>query len=104
MNEIPKIEDGDFDQRPNSPGWLQPVSKREDGSWEKLKPIIRCNCGMLCGIGLHHVHADGTVTASFYHKKGTNTAAPNYEDPNGCEWHVYLKLKDYDGGDFPPGS
>lgn len=63
-----------------------------------VKPLIRCNCGQLTGIGLHHVHADGTVTASFYHKRGI----VHPEDPNGCEWHVWLKLLDYDCGDFPP--
>ena len=92
--EIHKI--ADFHHRPDEPGWFQPT--RTDG--EKLKPVIRCKCGNYCGIGLHHVHADGTVTASFYHKRGTNYSIG--ESPEGCEWHVFLKLKDYDGGDFPP--
>lgn len=90
--EIPKIAEGD-DWYAKSPGW-SPV--QQDGKY--LKPIIRCNCGQWSGIGLHHVHADGTVTASFYHKRGT--VYP--EDPNGCEWHVFIRLKDYDLGDFPP--
>ncbi len=68
--EIPKLADDDIDDRPNAPGWFQPVQRQDDDSFKPLKPCIRCNCGMLCGIGLHHVHADGTVTASFYHKKG----------------------------------
>ena len=98
MVEVPKYTD--FSDRsewnkPNSPAWFCPT---QDG--KTLKPVIRCNCGQWSGIGLHHVHADGTVTASFYHKKGTNYAIG--EDPNGCEWHVWLKLLDYDGGDFPP--
>ena len=42
--------------------------------------------------------ADGTVTASFYHKRGT--VYP--EDPNGCEWHVWIKLADWTGEDIPP--
>lgn len=90
--EIPKIKEGD-DWYAKSPGW-SPV--QQDG--KQLKPLIRCNCGSWSGIGLHHVHPDGTVTASFYHKRGT--VYP--EDPNGCEWHVMIKLMDYDLGDFPP--
>jgi hypothetical protein len=90
ITEIPKgrMEDDD-----PIPCWVQNVDR--DGN--NLKPVIRCNCGLYCGIGLHHVHADGTVTASFYHKRG-NTPP---EDPNGCEWHVWLKLKGYNLGDFP---
>jgi hypothetical protein len=79
----------------NAPAWTQPV----DSHGNKLKPIIRCNCGAWCGIGLHHVHADGTVTASFFHSKGTNYAIG--ESPEGCGWHVFLKLAGYAGGDFP---
>lgn len=37
---------------------------------------------------------------SFYHKKGN--VYP--EDPNGCEWHVWLRLLDWDGGDIPPDA
>ncbi len=77
------------------PGWFQTV---EHGTGRTLKPLIRCNCGSVSGIGLHHVHANGEVTASFYHKKGTNYP----EDPKGCEWHVYLKLADWTGEDIPP--
>lgn len=97
--EIPKIEGSEFGNdtgTPGRPGWIQP----ETNDGVPLKPIIRCNCGLWCGIALHHVHADGTVTASFYHKRGTNYAIG--ESPDGCEWHVFLKLKNYDGGDFPP--
>jgi len=94
MVEIPKITD--FHNEPNDPGWFCPKTK--DG--QVLKPVIRCNCGNFCGIGLHHVHADGSVTASFYHKKGTDFKIG--ESPEGCEWHVYLKLKDYDQGEFLP--
>lgn len=95
MTEIPKLED--FDAGPEfagSPGWTQPV----DMQGNKLKPIIRCNCGWACGIGLHHVHPDGTVTASFFHSKD----GPYGDKDRGCEWHVYLKLKDYAGGEFLP--
>lgn len=76
------------------PGWIP--TQGQDG--KPRKPLIRCNCGSISGIGLHHVHADGRVTASFYHKRG-NTYP---EDPKGCEWHVYLKLSDWIGEEFPP--
>lgn len=90
MIEIPKIlnHDDGKDYAEGNPGWLQPV---KDGI--KQKPIIRCNCGWYCGIGLHHVHSDGLVTASFFHTV--------QDDPGrGCGWHVHLKLLDYDGGEF----
>jgi hypothetical protein len=92
--EIPKGSMGDDDP---CPCWIPVVSR--DG--QHLKPVIRCRCGIYCGIGLHHVHADGTVTASFYHKKGP-AGSPDHSSPDGCEWHVGLKLMGYDWGDFPP--
>lgn len=62
---IPKLShDGsvwDDNSVVGKPGWFQVV----DGAGKTAKPIIRCNCGSVRGIGLHHVHADGTVTASF---------------------------------------
>ena len=76
------------------PGWW----KVTDMAGVPLKPLIRCNCGHVSGIGLHHIHADGTVTASFFHKRGN--VYP--EDPEGCGWHVHLKLADWDMGDIPP--
>jgi|SRR5580700_5621243 hypothetical protein len=96
---IPRLSNGDsvWVDFPvvGKPGWF---SSAEHGTGKVLKPLIRCNCGHVSGIGLHHVHADGTVTNSFYHKKGT--VYP--EDPNGCEWHVWLKLADWTGEDIPP--
>jgi hypothetical protein len=89
--EIPRITDHHLN--PGDPGWTQPVTP--DG--RKCKPIVRCNCGFFCGLGLHHVHADGTVTASFYH-------TPQCDPGRGCGWHVHLKLKDYDGGEFKPNE
>lgn len=94
MTAIPK---GHMEDDDPTPCWIPCVDR--DGN--HLKPIIRCNCGMYCGIGLHHVHADGTVTASFYHKNGP-AGSPDHSSPDGCEWHVWLKLLDYDNwGDFP---
>jgi hypothetical protein len=83
-----------------SPCWISVVSREGN----LLKPVIRCNCGKYCGIGLHHVHADGTVTASFLHTKADFVHnGKNYSgDPAGCEWHVWLKLMDYNLGEFLP--
>jgi hypothetical protein len=92
---VPRVNEGD-DWDAESPGW-SPCTR--DG--KAIKPLIRCNCGQWCGIGLHHVHADGTVTASFFH--ATKAQHPQGDD-TGCGWHVFLKLADYDQGDFPPGT
>jgi hypothetical protein len=95
MTEIPPLTE--FGHQAHEPGWFQPVKY---GTNEAVKPIIRCDCGAFVGLALHHVHADGTVTASFYHKKGTNHEVG--ESAEGCEWHVHLKLLDYHGGEFQP--
>lgn len=105
MIEIPKI---DFDDE-TKPGWI-PTQTTEG---KPCKPLIRCQCGTHQGIGLHHVHADGRVTASFFHaaahelQKDANGyffmhKGKRYSTVPGCGWHVFLKLKDYDQGDFPP--
>lgn len=96
---IPRLSDGQsvWEDFPviGQPGWWK---RTKDG--RPAKPLIRCNCGSVSGIGLHRVHADGKVTNSFYHKRGD--AYP--EDPKGCEWHVWLKLADWDGGDIAPDN
>lgn len=76
------------------PGWIEVTDQKGNPQ----KPLVRCNCGHISGIGLHHVYEDGTVKASFWHKKGN--VYP--EDPNGCEWHVWIRLADWHGGDIPP--
>jgi hypothetical protein len=74
---------------------------KQYGTDKPMKPLIRCNCGMWSGIKLHHVHADGKVTASFFHaRKGEH---PQGTD-DGCGWHVHLWLDDYDQGEFQPGE
>ena len=96
--EIPVIVDSEgVDWWAKSPGW----SPCSDGQGHQLKPIIRCNCGQWSDIALHHVHADGRVTRSFFH--ATKAQHPQ-GDSSGCGYHVWLKLKGYDCGDFPPRS
>jgi hypothetical protein len=95
LTEIPHIR-SDEDTKP---GWISTV----DGEGKPQRPVVRCQCGQYIGLTNHHVHADGTVTASFF-----DTSQPfmwggkQVHNPNGCNWHVFLKLKDYDGGEFPP--
>lgn len=86
---------------PETPGPCWIPCQTSDG--KPAKPVIRCKCGSYCGIGLHHVHADGTVTASFLHGKApfTHNGKSYPGDPNGCEWHEHIKLMNYDIGDFP---
>ena len=89
MITIPKL-DGPRDPRPG-PGWVAVIGN----SGEPLKPYIRCNCGRLIGIGLHTIHADGTVTASFLHDEPNNPAM-------ACGWHEFVKLEGYTGPAFGP--
>ena len=76
----------------NYPCWVETVNSKS----EHVKPSIICKCGNYCGIRNHHIHADGRVTASFFHR--------NPPDPKGCGWHVFLTLEDYDCGEFKPGQ
>lgn len=93
---IPRI---DKDQP--GPGWIAIT-------WgdppKATKPLIKCQCGKITGIGLHHVHADCRVIQSFFHSKEMSFVhnGKTYTHEPGCDWHVYLILKDYDQGDFPP--
>jgi hypothetical protein len=95
---IPKLDGYD---KTTAPGWFP---TRRYQTEEPLKPLIRCKCGITTGIGLHHVHADGRVTNSFYDSKATEFThkGKKYHHPPGCGWHVFIKLADYDQGDFPP--
>lgn len=91
--DIPKGVDYETDTI--FPCWYPRIQYQHPHNY--VKPVIRCKCGKLTGIGLHAVHTDGTITASFYHKRGN--VYP--EDPEGCEFHEHIKLLDYDCGDFP---
>lgn len=103
--EIPKFnyaEEADRDVV-GKPCWFPVRKELSDGQMHYVKPHIRCNCGQITGIGLHKVAADGTVTASFYHAKTwVHPKGHTVNDPSGCEWHVWLKLKDYTFGTFLP--
>jgi len=106
--EIPKCNDA----MNNFPCWCSVVTQvnykevekgKRNGRYiepiyKSIKPSIICKCGVHCGINLHHVHSDGRVTASFYHKRTSEQPKTH----KGCGWHVFLKLLDYDKGDFPP--
>jgi len=87
--EIPR---GDFDTP--GPCWI-PL----EANGKPIKPFIKCRCGHLSGIGLHHVYANGSVMASFFHDVNPHPDI-GYRG-GGCGWHVFLNLKDYDQGDFP---
>jgi hypothetical protein len=97
MNELTEIPKGDYESP--APCWI-PVSYKG----KPCKPAIKCKCGKNCRIGLHHVHADGTVTRSFFDstESSFSEGGKTYAHTPGCGWHVWLKLKDYDCGDFPP--
>lgn len=90
-----RIPEGDYAREDLAPAWL-PIQNR-DGS--PLKPIIRCRCGKLAGIRLHHVHADGRVTASFYHPPEGWAG----EGSPGCGFHEFLELEGYTGPECPAG-
>ena len=92
-----KIPRGACDEETVRPAWL-PIQTGTAPDSAMGKPLIRCACGKLVGLGLHHVHADGRVTASFYHY--WPTLPEGYEQ--GCWFHEYLELEGWDGGEFPP--
>ncbi|MEQ9393290.1 MAG: hypothetical protein RLO03_13890 [Balneola sp.] len=77
--DIPKY-DPKKSHSENSPSWIE-----EDGK----KPIIICKCGRGTVIDNHTLHKDGRVTASYYHSESM---------PLGCGWHVFLRLKNWNGG------
>jgi hypothetical protein len=105
---IPKItsEDDLGSNRAGAPGWAE-CHRLAGGTGIPLKPLIRCNCGEWSGIGLHHVHQDGRVTASFFHATAAELAAMGEGGKRfhpGCGWHVFLILADYDYGEYLPNQ
>jgi hypothetical protein len=102
-----EIHKGDYDTP--GPCWIPRVLTENGvialyGPGTPLKPSIRCKCGEVCNIALHHVHADGRVTRSFYHAefREWEENGKKYTHEPGCGWHVFLKLLDYNLGEFPP--
>lgn len=86
-----RIPQGTYDAAAVSPAWLPVTAKGKE-----IKPIIRCACGMLTSIRLHHVHPDGRVTASFLHPlDGGPNSTP------GCGFHEMLELDNWTGSEFP---
>jgi len=80
-----RIPKGDYDKPEIAPAWLPIEQRNEAGELVPSRPIIRCACGRLASIPLHHVHADGRVTASFLE--------------HSCGFHEFLEL----GGLRRPG-
>jgi hypothetical protein len=96
-----RIPKGDYDKPEIAPAWL-PIEQRNDaGDLVPSKPIIRCRCGRLIGLGLHHVHPDGRVTASFLHPEQPGVAGST-DNQAGCGFHEFLELEGYTGPEFPP--
>lgn len=93
--EIPK-SDGDTP----GPCWCDTYRvDSQTGERIRMRPHVRCQCGEHTNIGNHHIHADGRITASYYHY-----LAERPEGERGCGWHVFLKMKDWDGGELLPGQ
>lgn len=71
---------------------------------KRCRPVVKCKCGRICVISLHHVQEDGTVTASFFDSKENTFVhqGKTYGHMPGCDWHVWLKLVAYDQGEFLP--
>lgn len=86
-----KIQRGTWDT--DGPCWIPIVS----GDGRPLKPVVKCRCGRVGGLGLHTVAADGNVTASFFHPLEGWAS-----DGMGCGFHEFLKLEGYEGPAFGP--
>lgn len=96
---IPRLLTDDWDHNEPGPGWYAVTS-----GGKPAKPLVKCKCGTVTGIGLHHVYADGRVMQSYFDSPATSFehGGKTYTHPAGCGWHVYIKLGDYDQGEFPP--
>jgi len=92
--KIPRGHHGETEEQ-DTPGPCWFPCKTSDG--QRRKSLIRCRCGWFVGIGLHHVHADGRVTASFFH-------SVECDPGRGCGFHEFIELADYDQGEFLPGE
>jgi hypothetical protein len=77
------------------PGWIP-----RDDNGEVIRPLIKCACGNLNTASAHHIHADGRVTASYYHAKEP-IPSQNWAG-GGCGFHEFLELANWTGQEFPP--
>lgn len=93
--EIPKANEA----HSNYPCWVNTTQTGNNGEPARVRPHIICQCGKMTNIGNHHIHADGTITASYYHYY-----ADRPEKMRGCGWHVYLKMIGWDGGEMLSGQ
>lgn len=66
-----------------------------DTNHNRVRPHIKCICGVNTNIDNHHIHADGSVTASYLHQ---------YPDGSGCGWHVFIKMSGWKGGEMLPAN
>jgi len=83
------------DNNSSGPCWIPHI-------WEGriCRPIIVCACGQRNTAAAHHIHADGRVTASYYHAK--EPIPSQGWAGGGCGFHEFIRLMDYDQGEFPP--
>jgi len=94
---IPRIDNWNEDTAIlNHPAW----TSLQDTKGNTVKPIIRCNCGRWFNIKAHHLHPDGTVTASFFDTDLINDKKEIIH--KGCGWHVFIKLEEWTGQEFLP--
>ena len=101
---IPEIKGNEkWDSSIPGPGWFR-TRRYDNGGW--ARPLVKCKCGKVGGISLHHVHADGRVTASYYDSQAAEFEhnGKKYSHTPGCGWHVYIKLDGYDCGEFLPDT
>ena len=71
---------------PAGPGWIERAG---------FKPMVRCNCNRLVGLGAHTIAKSGLVSASFLDLDLSG---------GGCGWHVWITLDGYNGPAFGPGE
>jgi hypothetical protein len=87
---IPKCNE----EHDNYPCWVPTVA---GDNHHEIKPHVRCKCGKYLGIALHHVHKDGRLTESFFHRDGEQE-----NDNQGCQYDEYLIFEGYNGSEWPP--
>lgn len=95
MSEFIEIPQWDG-KKETKPAWVLTT----DPNGYIVRPHIICQCGRNTNIGNHHIHPDGTITASYHHHQ----IAGDGETVIGCGWHVFLKMKDWIGKEFLPKS